>query len=67
MFRQEKNLIKLSNNMKKSYPNLIILLGLLILFFLPFAEVAFACFILGLVMIIESVWPEKWGDDSQNV
>ena len=67
MFKQENNLIKLSSNMKKLYPYLLILFGLFVLFFMGFAEVSCVCLLIGIVMIIESVWPEKWGEDSQNV
>lgn len=53
--------------MKKLYPYLLILFGLFVLFFMGFAEVSCVCLLIGIVMIIESVWPEKWGEDSQNV
>lgn len=49
--------------MKKYYPYLLILLGLLILALTKFAPVAGVCLLLGIVMILESIWPEKWGVD----
>lgn len=47
--------------MRKFYPYLLILLGLFLLFFVGKAEVAGVCILIGVVMIIESIWPEKWG------
>lgn len=45
--------------MKKARPYLIILLGLLLLFFnQPY--LSGACIILGIVMILEKIWPETW-------
>ena len=41
-------------------PFLLILLGLIILFMTQFTPVAGICFLLGIVMIIERTWPEKW-------
>ena len=64
MFKQENNLIKLSSNMKKLYPYLLILFGLLLLFCIGIAEIAGICLLLGIVMIIESIWPEQWDADS---
>ena len=26
--------------------------------------VAFACMVIGIVMLIERVWPEKWGEET---
>ena len=45
-------------------PYLFILLGLLILFFIGQAEVAGVCILLGVVMIILQIWPEKWGSEA---
>ena len=44
----------------KALPWLLIVLGFLTLdMFQGF--VAFACMVIGIVMLIERVWPEKWG------
>ena len=51
--------------LKKLSPYLVILLGMFTLFFIGQAEVAFGCFILGIILIIERFWPEKWGEDSR--
>ncbi len=47
--------------MKKGLPYLLILFGLLLLFILGQAIPAGVCFLIGIVMIIEGFWPEKWG------
>ena len=49
--------------MKKLYPLLLILFGLFLLFFIGLAEVAGVCILVGIVMIFESIWPEKWEID----
>jgi len=48
---------------KKSKPYLIILLGLLLLFWFNQVIPAGVFLLLGIVMIIESIWPEKWEAD----
>lgn len=45
---------------KKFSPYLLILLGLLILFFIGQPIAAGVCLLLGIVMVLESIWPEKW-------
>ena len=48
--------------MKKALPFLLILFGFLLLPFfrgLP----AITCMVIGIVMILERIWPEKWGDE----
>ena len=52
---------KMNTTLKKLSPYLLILLGLLILFIIGKAEVAGVCLLLGVVMIILRIWPEKWG------
>jgi len=47
--------------MKKYTPLFIFLLGIFLLSINP--ELAFACFIICIVVIIERIWPEKWGTD----
>ena len=48
----------------KVLPYLLILSGLIILFMSNMAPVAFVCFIIGIVLIMERMWPEKW--DTEN-
>ena len=50
--------------LKKLSPFLLIFLGLFILFFLGQTPVAGICFLLGIVMIFEQIWPEKWDTDA---
>lgn len=48
--------------LKKLSPYLLIILGILLLFMnqpIPSG----VCCLIGVVMIIESIWPEKWGAD----
>ena len=47
----------------KSTPYLIILLGLVFLLWFDQAIPAGVCLLLGIVMIIESIWPEEWEAD----
>ena len=49
--------------MKKLYPFLLLLFGLFILFIVDQPIVAGVCVLLGIVMIFESIWPEKWETD----
>lgn len=51
----------MNTRLKNSSPYLLILLGLLLLFFVGQAVLADVCFLLGIVMIILRIWPEKWG------
>ena len=51
--------------MKKSLPYLLILLGLCLLFFMDQAPAAGVCLLLGIVMIILQIWPEKWEAEKQ--
>ena len=46
-------------------PFLVILFGLFLLFWLKLAEAAGVCLLTGYI-IIERVWPEKWGTDSNS-
>lgn len=50
----------MNTTLKKLSPYLLILLGLFVLFVIQHPLVAGTCLLLGLVMIIERVWPEKW-------
>lgn len=51
--------------MKKVLPYLLILLGLLILFVIEQPIVSGVVLLLGIVMVLESIWPEKWEADKQ--
>lgn len=46
--------------MKKSLPYILILVGLLIQILVGIAPAAGICILLGIVMFIERMWPEKW-------
>lgn len=47
-------------------PYLLIIIGLLALFFNNSAILAGPLILLGIVMIIETLWPEKWDVDKHN-
>lgn len=51
--------------MKKYYSYLLIFLGLFLLFMIGQAPVAGVCILIGIVMIIESIWPEEWEADKK--
>lgn len=51
--------------MIKLLPYLLILLGFFILFMIQQPIVAGVCLLLGIVMIFEQIWPEKWGPESK--
>lgn len=51
--------------MKKLSPYLLILFGLFLLFFLGQAPAAGVCFLIGIVMIFEKIWPEKWESENK--
>lgn len=53
----------MNTTLKKLSPFLLILLGLLLLFFIGQAKAAGVCLLLGIVMVILQIWPEKWGAD----
>lgn len=46
--------------MKKVLPYLLLLLGLIILILLGQPVPAGVCILLGIVLVIETIWPEKW-------
>ena len=52
---------------KKLLPYLLILLGLLFLFVIEQAGAAGVCVLLGVVMIIEGICPEKWEADNRKM
>jgi hypothetical protein len=49
----------------KAMPWLLIVFGFLTLNMFQ-GYVALACMVIGIVMIIERIWPEKWDDDNKN-
>lgn len=46
--------------MKKYYPYLLILLGLFLLLWMNQAPAVGVCLLLGIVIVFEQIWPEKW-------
>ena len=52
--------------MKKLYPYFLLLLGLFLLLFLGQAEAAGVCILIGIVIVIESIWPEEWKSEKLN-
>lgn len=46
----------------KLLPYLLILCGLFVLFFINNGAVAGVPILIGIVMILESIWPERWGE-----
>jgi len=51
-----KMLLKLS-------PLLLILLGLFCLFILSKGQIAGVFILIGIVMLVERIWPEEWGSE----
>lgn len=49
--------------MKRILPYVLILIGFFLLFFVGQAIPAGVCLLIGIVMIEERVWPEKWESD----
>lgn len=49
--------------LKKSSPYILIFMGLLLLFFIGQVIPAGVFLLLGIVMIMERIWPEKWEID----
>lgn len=50
----------MNSTLQSLLPYIAVLLGLLFLFYLGMAIPAGVCFLVGIVMIIERKWPEKW-------
>jgi len=48
----------------KSIPYLLILIGIILLLYMSLPIQAGGCLLLGIVMVIEKIYPEKWGDDN---
>lgn len=51
--------------LKKTSPYLLILLGLFLLLWMGQAPTAGVCLVIGIVMIIEKIWPEEWEADKK--
>lgn len=51
---------------KRLIPYLIIILGIFLLLFMGQAIAAGVCVLVGVVMIIEKIWPEQWDADIDN-
>ena len=49
--------------LKKFSPYLLILFGLFLLFFINQAIPAGVCLLIGIVMVIENIWPEELGGE----
>ena len=49
----------------KAMPLLLIVFGFLTLNMFQ-GYLALACMVIGIVMIIERIWPEKWDDENKN-
>lgn len=57
----------MNSTLKKLLPYLLILLGLFLLLFIGLAIPAGVCLLLGIVLTIESIWPEKWEKEKQEL
>ena len=57
--------MKNNSFLMKAMPLLLIVLGFLTLDMFQ-GYVAFACMLIGIVMLIERIWPEKWSDEKKN-
>lgn len=57
-------MIKRSEMLMKDMPWLLIVFGFLILNMFH-GYVALSCMLIGIVMLVERVWPEKWESDKR--
>ena len=55
----------MDSRLKKLSPYLLILFGVLALF-IGQAIPSGICFLIGVTMILERIWPEKWGVENEN-
>lgn len=53
----------MNSTKKQLAPLFLILFGFILLFFIGHAISAGICFLIGIVVLIENIWPEKWGKD----
>ncbi len=57
----------MSSTIKTIVPYLILFIGLFILFMIPkFAYASGVLLLVGIVMQIERIWPEKWGAEKDD-
>ena len=56
----------MSRRTKKAMPWLLIVFGFLLTGMLP-PFISGGCMLVGIVMLIERIWPEQWGTDSEKV
>ena len=61
---EEIDTINIIDVMKKSIPFILFVFGFLTLNMFQ-GLVAIACMVIGLVMLIERIWPEKWASDAE--
>lgn len=50
----------MKTSFKKASPFLLIFLGILVLLILNLASIAGILILIGIVIIIERIWPEEW-------
>lgn len=55
----------MNTTLKTTSPYILVLLGLLLLFLVGQAVLAGVCFLFGIIMILERIWPEKWGEEKK--
>ena len=55
----------MNSTIKKLSPYLLILLGLFLLIWMNQALAAGICLLLGIVMVFEQIWPERWGAENK--
>ena len=51
----------MNRRLTKTSPYLLIFVGLFLLFYMGMAMPAGICLLIGIVMVFERIWPEKWG------
>ncbi len=51
----------MNSRFKKHSPYLLVLLGLILLFLMDQPIPAGVCFLIGFTLMLECIWPEKWG------
>lgn len=54
----------MNKTFKSLSPYFLLIFGLFLLLFINQPIPAGVCFLIGVVMIIERKWPEKWGNES---
>lgn len=51
----------MNTTLKRLSPFLLIIIGLFMLLIMGNVMIAGVCLLLGIVMVIERIWPEEWG------